>query len=317
MIDWNNNGKIDPEEIFLTKEILGEAEADDFAEGQPVKQESRPSFMQKLASYFKKNKDNSQPDKSPVVPSYLPDEIPLHVGDIIHHSAFGEGLVLSICNPTRRAIIEVDFGEKGIRKLMYQIAAINIAETAQSELQYEAERRVKLQQIMERKQVNQRRTATDPAVSSVSDMLTVCGYPFHYVQEIRPECDAADRVKEYFPELEPGKRLNKNGEPPFCRFSIDADSLSGVYLWVVDEVIIYIGETENLKKRFNNGYGRIYAFNCYSGGRSTNCKMNKVVLELAKVRKYVKLYFYETGEYKKVELELLKQINTKYNVKDN
>jgi hypothetical protein len=24
MIDWNNNGKIDPEEIYLTEEILGE-----------------------------------------------------------------------------------------------------------------------------------------------------------------------------------------------------------------------------------------------------------------------------------------------------
>ena len=24
MIDWNNNGKIDPEELFLTEEILGE-----------------------------------------------------------------------------------------------------------------------------------------------------------------------------------------------------------------------------------------------------------------------------------------------------
>ena len=24
MIDWNNNGRIDPEEIFLTEEILGD-----------------------------------------------------------------------------------------------------------------------------------------------------------------------------------------------------------------------------------------------------------------------------------------------------
>lgn len=29
MIDWNNNGKIDPEEIFLTEEILGEEEDED------------------------------------------------------------------------------------------------------------------------------------------------------------------------------------------------------------------------------------------------------------------------------------------------
>ncbi len=28
MIDWNNNGKIDPEEVFLTQEILGEEESE-------------------------------------------------------------------------------------------------------------------------------------------------------------------------------------------------------------------------------------------------------------------------------------------------
>lgn len=28
MIDWNNNGKIDPEEVFLTEEILGEDESE-------------------------------------------------------------------------------------------------------------------------------------------------------------------------------------------------------------------------------------------------------------------------------------------------
>ena len=246
-----------------------------------------------------------------------PDEIPLCVGDIIHHSSFGEGTVLSISNPTRSAILEVDFGEMGIRKLMYRIAAFNIAETAQMELRHEEAQYAKVQQIMERKPVKQRRTAIDLTVSAASDSLTVCGYSFRYVQEIQPECDANGMVKEYYPELEPGKRLNKNGKPPFCRFSIDADSLPGVYLWVLGEDIIYIGETENLRRRFNNGYGRIYAYNCYSDGRSTNCKMNKVVLALAKAGRYVKLYFYETKDYKLVERELLEKIKTRYNVKDN
>lgn len=29
MIDWNNNGKIDSEEVFLTEEILGEETTDE------------------------------------------------------------------------------------------------------------------------------------------------------------------------------------------------------------------------------------------------------------------------------------------------
>ena len=84
----------------------------------------------------------------------------------------------------------------------------------------------------------------------------------------------------------------------------------------MDDEIIYIGEAQNLQKRFYD-YGHIYAANCYSSGRNTNCKMNKVVLDLAQQGRYVKLYYLETEEYKKVELDLLRQVNTKYNVKDN
>ena len=40
-------------------------------------------------------------------------------------------------------------------------------------------------------------------------------------------------------------------------------------------------------------------------------------MEYYKKGKPIDLYFYETKDYKRVELELLKRINTKYNVKDN
>lgn len=145
--------------------------------------------------------------------------------------------------------------------------------------------------------------------------LDVCGYPFQFLQEIRPVMENGS-VKEFVPELKSGRRLNPYGKPPFCRFSVNVPDRAGVYLWIVEDEIIYIGEGQNLQKRFND-YGHIYAANCYASGRNTNCKMNKVVLEQAKKGQYVKLYFYETAEYKWVELELLRQINTKYNVKDN
>jgi len=45
--------------------------------------------------------------------------------------------------------------------------------------------------------------------------------------------------------------------------------------------------------------------------------MNKVVLSLYEQGKTISLYFYNTTDYKRVELELLRQINTQYNVKDN
>ena len=154
-----------------------------------------------------------------------------------------------------------------------------------------------------------------PAENPGSDSIDICGYTFQFLQEIRPVMENGS-VKEFIPDLKPGRRLNPYGIPPFCRFTVNMPSQSGVYIWIADDEIIYIGEAQNLQKRFY-AYGHIYAANCYDNGRNTNCKMNKVALEQAKAGKYVKLYFFETEDYKIVELELLRQINTKYNVKDN
>ena len=45
--------------------------------------------------------------------------------------------------------------------------------------------------------------------------------------------------------------------------------------------------------------------------------MNKVVLNLFEQGKRIDLYFYETPNYKQVELDLLQKIKTQYNAKDN
>ena len=154
-----------------------------------------------------------------------------------------------------------------------------------------------------------------------AEKITVCGYEFSFLQELKPEIDINGNVKEYSPQNdyknEKGKSLHRYGSGTFCRFSIDAGKWPGVYLWIVDGEILYIGETSNLVRRFNTGYGAIAGINCFEGGQTTNCKMNKLVLDLAKAGKVVKLYFFSTMDYKKVELELLRAINTRYNVKDN
>lgn len=157
--------------------------------------------------------------------------------------------------------------------------------------------------------------------SSTADTMNVCGYPFTYIQDLIPECDAAGNAIKYYPQAEydnkAGLALLYHGKGAFCRFSIAADNWPGVYLWVVDGQIIYIGETAGLKQRFNAGYGNISPRNCYVGGQSTNCKMNKVVLGNFERGRVIRLYFYQTTDYKRVELELLNAIYTPYNVKDN
>ena len=151
-------------------------------------------------------------------------------------------------------------------------------------------------------------------------LMTVCGYPFHFLQELVPEQENG-RIREFYPQSsyqnKEGLPLLYHGHGAFCRFTIDAPAVSGVYLWVNNGQILYIGETADLRQRFNVGYGNISPRNCYLGGQSTNCKMNKVVLEYAKKNSPIRLYFYPTQNYKQVELELLRNISTKYNVKDN
>lgn len=100
----------------------------------------------------------------------------------------------------------------------------------------------------------------------------------------------------------------------FCSFRMTGlPRTCGVYLWVVDDEIIYIGETINFYKRFNDGYGNISPRNCYQGGQSTNVKMNRAALDLWQKGKRIEIYVCETNEYRRIETILLSRITTEYN----
>lgn len=176
--------------------------------------------------------------------------------------------------------------------------------------------------------VNNKKIQPAPTVKSKalqvdpkSKTVVVYGYEFHFIQELLPECDAEGNVVKYYPQNnydnKKGLPLSYHGKGAFCRFTINAGDWPGVYLWVVDGQIIYIGETIGLQQRFNVGYGNISPRNCFFGGQSTNCKMNKVVSGNYERGKTVSLFFYITTEYKQVETELLRKIYTQYNAKDN
>lgn len=162
------------------------------------------------------------------------------------------------------------------------------------------------------------KTETMP-VDPTYETIVACGYELHFIQELLPECNAEGNVVKYYPQNDyentKALPLSYHGNGAFCRFSINAGDWPGVYLWAVDEQIIYIGETAGLQQRFNRGYGNISPRNCYISGQSTNCKMNKVVFGNYERGETVSLYFYITTEYKLVELELLRKIYTPYNAK--
>lgn len=159
-----------------------------------------------------------------------------------------------------------------------------------------------------------------PCVSNGKE-LRIHGYSFQFIQNLTPEQNENGEIKKYYPQAAYDNKdalpLSIYGKGAFCRFAISAEDLPGVYLWVVDGEIIYIGETVGLRRRFNAGYGNISPRNCYVGGQNTNCKMNKMVLDLYEQGKIVRLYFHITADYKQVELDLLKKIKTLCNIKDN
>ena len=159
-----------------------------------------------------------------------------------------------------------------------------------------------------------------PAVSAGEKELRVCGYSFRFIQQLIPDCEKGKALR-FYPQKDYDNRkglpLSRYGHGAFCRFSVRAPAAPGVYLWVCEGEIVYIGETTDLARRFNTGYGSIAPRNCYAGGQSTNCRMNQVVLACFEQGRPIELYFCETRDNKRVELELLNAIHTRYNVKDN
>ncbi len=154
--------------------------------------------------------------------------------------------------------------------------------------------------------------------------MKIGNYNFEYIQTIEPYVEDDGEIYSYCPQdrykNKKGISLHKMGGGEFCKFKLDkAETVSGVYAWIIAGEMepIYIGEANNFKRRFNMGYGIISPRNCYVGGQLTNCKMNKVVLEYYRQGLKIDVYFYRTNDYKKIELELLREIKTKYNTKNN
>jgi hypothetical protein len=151
-------------------------------------------------------------------------------------------------------------------------------------------------------------------------MKQLLSYDFQFIQNIEPVCDRTGQVQKFYPQEKyaNGKQLelNKYGNGAFCRFSINPmmwSCVSGVYAYFIDDELVYIGQALNLAERFNQGYGSISARACFTGGQSTNCKINKIVLEAFESGQTVALYFCTTGDFHRIERDLIGHYNPKYN----
>ena len=149
--------------------------------------------------------------------------------------------------------------------------------------------------------------------------LEIQDHTFDYTCEIIPDLNEEGGVIEILPQSQYENKknlgLNKFGEGPFCKFTIDRkhSGKTGVYVILVNNVIQYVGECDDFFKRFGMGYGNISPRNCFEGGQSTNCRINSDILSVFKLKKSIQLYFLETDDRFRIEHEIIINLNPPWN----
>lgn len=144
---------------------------------------------------------------------------------------------------------------------------------------------------------------------------TFVAFEFSAIADIQLERDSSgDIIEDIFP-LGSDVPLNKYAAGPFCRFRVaQSIPVAGVYALTVADRLMYIGECENLAKRYSStGYGRISPRNCHIDGQSTNCKINSLVLSHSKAGETVTLWFHPTEDHKTVEARLIDELTPPWN----
>ena len=147
--------------------------------------------------------------------------------------------------------------------------------------------------------------------------MLIADLPFEFVGPVQPERDATGSISKFMPQADyrntENHQLHRYGFGPFCKFRLRTGSDEGVYAFVVDREVVYIGECEDLSSRLNNGYGNISPRNCYEGGQPTNCRVNSLVLQHSTNGQSITIWFHATANRKAVEAQLLQALRPPWN----
>ena len=146
----------------------------------------------------------------------------------------------------------------------------------------------------------------------------ILGLRFKLICNITPELDSNGNPKEYMPQAkyrnELGIPLHKYGKGPFCKFKIPSHyKETGVYVLFVNRQAKYVGECEDLSKRWNAGYGNISPRNCYIRGQPTNCRINNLMLDAFRLGHNIELLFCKTDNRFQVEMGLIVELQPEWN----
>lgn len=113
--------------------------------------------------------------------------------------------------------------------------------------------------------------------------------------------------------------LNSYGDLKYTQFMLKEHKhhqLKGIYFYYVGNKLRYIGRCkDSMKKRVNNGYGKISPKNCFKDGQSTNCKVNALVSQKQKSVSLKPLVMMSNKKIEKYEKELIKLLKPEWNNK--
>jgi hypothetical protein len=148
--------------------------------------------------------------------------------------------------------------------------------------------------------------------------LTVSGLPFEYIDEIVPERGDDGSIEALTPQQQyegaNSTYVHQYGWGPFCEFSISGNwNEAGVYIIYSADEVKYIGESQDIEHRFNQGYGSIYPRNCFEGGQQTNCRINSLIRDATTGGKSVFLFGLQTESRAIVEEQLINELTPPWN----
>ncbi|GMQ84742.1 MAG: hypothetical protein BMS9Abin07_0306 [Acidimicrobiia bacterium] len=153
------------------------------------------------------------------------------------------------------------------------------------------------------------------------EIVQLEGLRFDFVGEIHPERSPDGSIAEFLPQEHYAEvateHLSRHGRGPFCKFTLDgAPTGAGIYLVVVDDTVVYVGECHNLAERFGpRGYGSIEPKNCYSEGQSTKCRVNHNVLVASQADQRVELWFSDDEQRKRAEDRIMTHLHPPWNAR--
>lgn len=112
--------------------------------------------------------------------------------------------------------------------------------------------------------------------------------------------------------------LNPYGDLAYSTFSISDPSVPasrGVYTYYSGNELKYVGRCrDSMKKRVNQGYGKIHPKNCFRDGQATNCHLNAKITAATSI---VTLWFRQMdndGDIIILESELIQRYTPPWNI---